>query len=459
MIRLGFGARLIAIFVTSLVVLQLLAVVAFMLQRSRATEGGLRLPLPDQAAALVELLEQMPKEQWPRLMRAANSSDLSVRIAETRPAAPGPAWYEAPVIDFIVRRYLSALGDRDVRVRVEPSTVWLEGPLRFLAWVSPGAVEIEVGLKSGETLIVSAGGLLSLSVFGLPPGFWAGILGFLVAGLALYLLRREARPLLDLAAAVDRVQVSADSRPIPDVPSSAPEIRLLIGAFNRLRERIAEMLRSRMALVGGISHDLRTYVTRLRLRADLIPDPVERDKAVADLEDMSRLLDDSLLAFKAGSPVRVEELVEVIPLLEREVSDRRLGGAEVTLTVPDEATDAHVLGDALALRRMVANITDNAVIYGREARISAVVDAHQLVIHIDDRGPGIRPADREALMQPFVRLEQSRNRRTGGAGLGLAIARSVAEAHGGSLTIGDAPGSGARVSIALPLYDGRSGTP
>jgi len=121
MIRLGFGARLVVIFATSLVALQLLGVAAFMLQRSRATEGGLRLPLPDQAAALVELIESLPKDQWPKLLRAANSADLSVHIADTRPQSREPAWHEAPIIDFILRRYLSALGDRDVRVRVEPS--------------------------------------------------------------------------------------------------------------------------------------------------------------------------------------------------------------------------------------------------------------------------------------------------------------------------------------------------
>jgi hypothetical protein len=199
MIRLGFGARLFVIFATSLVALQLLAVAVYMLQRSRATEGGLRLPLPDQAAALVELIETLPKDQWPKVLRAANSADLSVRIANQRPSSRDPAWHEAPIVDFILRRYLSAFGDREVRVRVEPSSEFLQGPLKALAWVSPGSVEIEVGLKGGETLIVSAGGVLSLSVLGLPPGFWAGILGLGIAAVALYLLRREARPIRRLA--------------------------------------------------------------------------------------------------------------------------------------------------------------------------------------------------------------------------------------------------------------------
>lgn len=452
MIRLGFGARLFAIFVTSLVALQSLAVVGYMLQRSRATEGGIRLPLPDQAAALVELLEAMPKERWPTLLRAANGADLSVRIAETRPASREPAWYEAPVVDLILRRYLAALGDREIRVRVEPSSELLAGPLKALAWVSPGAVEIEVGLKSGETLIVAAGGVLSLSVLGLPPGFWAGIVGLLVAGVALVLLRREARPLRDLALAVDSVSLGPEAPAVPDAPRSAPEIRALIGAFNRLTARITGLLRSRMALVGGISHDLRTYATRLRLRAELIPDPAEREKAIQDLEDMNRLLDDSLLAYQTGAAARGEELIDVAPILAREAEDRRLAGASVALDISAGARAAQVLGDAVSLRRLIANLTENAIAYGREARISAKARDGSLIVTVDDSGPGIRPEDREAVLEPFVRLEGSRNRRTGGAGLGLAIARNAAEAFGGRLTLSEAPGGGTRATAELPLF-------
>lgn len=452
MIRLGFGARLFVIFATSLVALQLLAVAVYMQQRSRATEGGLRLPLPDQAAALVELIESMPKEQWPKLLRAANSADLSVHIADTRPSTREPALHEAPIVDFILRRYLGTLRDRDVRVRVEPSNEFLQGPLKALAWVSPGSVEIEVGLNSGETLVISAGGVLSLSVLGLPPGFLAGVLGVGIAGVALYLLRREARPIQELAEAVDNAPLGDEAPVIADAPRGAPEIRALIGAFNRLTERIAGLLRARMALVGGISHDLRTYVTRLRLRADLIADGAERQKAIDDLDEMSRLLDDSLLAFRSGAPVHNEELVDVGALLAREVEDRRRAGAAAALALSQEAARAEVLGDAVALRRLFANLIDNAIAYGREAHISAGAEQDALVVTIDDKGPGIRAEDRAAMMEPFVRQDASRSRRTGGAGLGLAVARAVAESHGGKLDLADAPGGGLRATVRLPLF-------
>jgi signal transduction histidine kinase len=450
--RLGFAARLFIIFVTSLAALQVLAVAAFFLQRSRDTDTGLRMPLPDQAAALVELLESMPKEQWPLVVRATSSTDLRVRVADERPEGREAAWYEAPVVELILRRYLAALGGREVRVRVEPSSELFAGPMQALAWASPGAVEIEVGLKSGETLVVATGGLLHLSMLGFPPGFWAGVLGFAVAVVTILMVRREARPLRDLAEAVDRMSLPSRAEPIPELRRGAPEIRALIAAFNRLSERIAQLLKARMALIGGISHDLRTYATRLRLRAELIGDAGERAKAIHDLDDMKRLLDDSLLAIETGAPARAQELVDVAPILERELEDRQRAGAAVALAMSPAARRAQVIGDGLALRRLIANVTDNALAYGREAHIGAEVEGDGLVVRIDDKGPGISPEQREMVFEPFVRLEESRSRSTGGAGLGLAIARNVAETHGGRLTLETAPGGGTRAVVTLPLF-------
>ena len=453
MTRLGFAARLFIIFVTSLVALQVLGVATFYLQRSRDTDSALRMPLPDQAAALVELLESMPRSQWPVVLRATSSTDLRVRVANRPPEGREAAWYEAPVVELILRRYLAALGGREVRVRVEPSSELFSGPLQALAWTSPGAVEIEVGLKSGETLVVADRGYpASDACLASRPGFWAGLLGFAVAVVTVLMVRREARPLRDLAQAVDRMTLPGKADLIPDVPRGAPEFRALVGAFNRLSERIAQLLKARMALIGGISHDLRTYATRLRLRAELIGDPQERAKAIHDLDDMRRLLDDSLLAIEAGAPVRAQELIEIAPLLEREAEDRQRAGAAVVLSVSPAAQAAQLIGDALALRRLLANVTDNGLAYGREARIGADVEGDDLVILVDDKGPGISLEQRDMVFEPFVRLEELRSRSTGGAGLGLAIARNVAETHGGQLTLETAPGGGTRAVIRLPLF-------
>jgi signal transduction histidine kinase len=266
-------------------------------------------------------------------------------------------------------------------------------------------------------LVVDAMTYPVANIFGLPVGFVAALTSAVIGLLALLALQREA-------------------------------------AFNRLQVRMSSLVRGRIAMLGGISHDVRTFLTRLRLRVDRIPDEQERERAIADIADMIRLLDDALLASRAGAGELPEELVDFAQVVRSEVEDRRATGKPVDLRVGAVPT-AVVLGDRLALRRIVANIIDNAVIYGKAAHLSVDTTAERVTLTVDDEGPGIPPEQRESILEPFVRLEDSRNRRTGGAGLGLAVARSLVEAHHGSISISDAPSGGARVTVRLELFVAR----
>jgi len=265
-------------------------------------------------------------------------------------------------------------------------------------------------------------------------------------------MQRETRPLARLAAAVDRVDLSADPPALPQARRSAPEIRAVISAFNRLQQRLGEMLRARMTLIGGIAHDVRTFATRLRLRVEQIPDPAEQQRAIADIDDMIRLLDDALLSSRAGAGGLSQEMVEIAALVRTEVDDRRAQGDTVEVVAEQDCRDVVVLGDRLALRRVIANLLDNAIKYGRVAHVGLGLGRDTVVVSVDDDGPGIPAGRRQAMLEPFNRLETSRNRATGGAGLGLAVARSLVEAHGGSIEIATAPSGGARVSVELPVF-------
>jgi signal transduction histidine kinase len=207
-----------------------------------------------------------------------------------------------------------------------------------------------------------------------------------------------------------------------------------------------------MAMLGGISHDVRTFATRLRLRVDHIPEGVDRERAIADIADMIRLLDDALLASRAGAGELAEELVEFDQVVRDEVDDRRAEDAAVDLQASTQGGEILVLGDRLALRRVVANLIDNALQYGRVAHVRIAADERTILLTVADEGAGIPPEQREAMLEPFVRLETSRNRRTGGAGLGLAVVRNLVEAHGGVVKIDDAPSGGARFTVSLPLF-------
>ncbi|WP_371740178.1 sensor histidine kinase [Bradyrhizobium sp. CCBAU 51765] len=183
-----------------------------------------------------------------------------------------------------------------------------------------------------------------------------------------------------------------------------------------------------MALLGGISHDVRSFATRLRLSVDCIPEATERDRAVNGIADMIRLLDDSLLASRAGAGELEEELLEFDEIVRSEVLDRRAAGAAIDLRVGPGVEGSNILGDRLACRRIVANLADNALKYGYVAHLAMEREAHFVLLMVDDEGPGIPLSQRDILLEPFVRLEQSRNRCTGGAGLGLAVVRSLVEA-------------------------------
>jgi signal transduction histidine kinase len=267
------------------------------------------------------------------------------------------------------------------------------------------------------------------AIFGLPRGFWAGVLGFGVAILAILVVRREARPLRRLADAADGLYLSWQ-QPIADSPGSAPEIRAVISAFNRKQERIAGLIRSRLELAGAFSHDVRTYATRLRLRAELIGDKAERVRAVRDIEDMIRLVDDALPAIQERpAEAAEEELVDVAELVAEEIGEQQRAGAKACFAAPPVRGGALVLGSATGLRRVFRNLIANAIAYGGEARAAAVTDGDTVRVTVEDSGPGIQPERRTKVMQPFVCMESSRSRRTGGAGLGLAIAKKITEAQ------------------------------
>jgi signal transduction histidine kinase len=451
--RLSLATRLGLIVMLSLVVVWLGSIA--LRYMTRAQDGGDARPLPGQVTALVELLERTPADQQPLVLRAVASESFSAQLDTGLAIGPTERQRVALAASHALRRYLEPLGGRPVGV-----VVWHEPgqPPARTSFVRPVSMELRIGLATGQTLQVRARGVPLSTVLGLPLGFISGLFGTLVGLLALIAMHRETQPLARLAAAVDGMDPAAAAPvPLPPVRRGAPEIRALMAAFHRLQQRLALLLRARMAMLGGISHDVRSFATRLRLRVEHIADAGERERAVADIADMIRLLDDALLASRAGAGELAEELVELDKLVQAEVDDRRALGADVQWQAPpqpphDASAAAWVLGDRLALRRVVANLIDNALEHGRCARVAVQAIGSDVVLTVDDRGPGIPPEQREAMLEPFVRLEGSRSRRTGGAGLGLAVVRSLVEAHRGRVGITDAPGGGARLTVHLPAF-------
>jgi signal transduction histidine kinase len=446
-LRMTFAARIGLIVVVGLGMAWISTIALYYIARAHTAESN-TLPVPGHIAALVELIERTPSEERKLVLRVASSETFAARIDAGANTGTTAQRILPRLNQRAIESSLQALGGRPVSVNFADT-----GERRGLfSRLVPPTVDVRVGLRTGDTLVIEVGNALLLGPLGLPVGFGAGIFGTLIALLALLVMHRETKPLARLAEAVDRVDLSLDPVALPEARRSAPEIRSLIDAFNRLQSRLGELLRSRMAMLGGISHDVRTYATRLRLRAEKINDEAERDRAIADINDMILLLDDALLASRAGAGELAEEMVEIDDIIRAEVADRRSGGARIDYQGGHWEQVPIVLGDRLALRRVVANLADNAIKYGGSAHLRSMIVGKDFLLTVDDEGAGIPPEHRQAMLEPFSRLETSRSRGTGGAGLGLAIARGLTEAHGGALSIQQAPSGGARISVRLPLF-------
>lgn len=439
--RLGFAGRLFAIVFLSLLALWLVG--AGWAYYSRST-GRPRtfLPFPRQIAAIVALLDTTAAEHRDAVLAAVNSDVLTVRLAKSPPVRASDQ-SRKPGLEWLVTLPDERLRGRDIQASIGEAPIADKLPLGISLPAFGRSLNLSVSLNSGEYVVFEARGEISRRLFGLPPGFWIGILGALIGIAAIVAIAREAKPLAELANAVARF--GDEGTPISLKARGAPDIVKLIEAINDMQNRISALVKGRTMFFGAVSHDLKTYITRLRLRAETIDGEDQRTRAVRDLDEMTTLIDDALAVARSSIVSERHEIVHLVALLSDEIERRQ--GEPITLLFPESNTDLKVSGDFLALRRLFTNLIDNALRFGKICQISLDRTRDITVIHVDDNGPGIPEAERLAVLEPFYRLETSRNRATGGSGLGLAIAREIVVAHNGAIAIETSPLGGARVSV------------
>jgi signal transduction histidine kinase len=271
-------------------------------------------------------------------------------------------------------------------------------------------------------------------------GLLAGLsaLGWLIA-------RAISRPLRELATAASRAHAGA---PLAALPSRAPrEVAQLGEALSAMHGRLASHAQGRTAMLAAIAHDLGTPLSRLAFWVEQLPDDA-RARAESDVDEMRAMIAAAIGYARDEMHMRADARVDLGSLLDSLVEDMAVAGVPVTINPGPRAV---VRGDPAALRRMFANLIDNAARYGAGGAVDWSVTNDIATIHVDDRGPGIDPAQAEWLFEPFVRGDPSRNRATGGSGLGLAIARSIAQRHGGDATLANRAEGGARATVTLPI--------
>ncbi|UAK23472.1 ATP-binding protein [Sphingomonas nostoxanthinifaciens] len=273
---------------------------------------------------------------------------------------------------------------------------------------------------------------------------WFAIGALALVPIAWLFARAISRQIGRFAEAADRVGADAQAPAVAEW--GAAELRVAARALNRMQERLAEHVSERTAMIGAIAHDLRTPLARIAFRVEGAPEPT-REKVLADVAQMQAMISATIGFVRStqerGSLVPVDLAGLVTAIVEQ---DRDLGRA----VTPGEIDAATVLGDPLSLERLIQNLIDNGLAYGGAVDASLIADATTVTLRIADRGPGLAPDLLERVFQPFVRGDPSRNRDTGGIGLGLTIARTIAKEHGGSVTLANRPGGGLEALVRLP---------
>jgi signal transduction histidine kinase len=269
--------------------------------------------------------------------------------------------------------------------------------------------------------------------------------------LTLWAVRRLTAPVRVLAEAAEALGRDVNAAPLPE--DGPTEVAVAAVAFNTMAARIRRFVQDRTELLTAIGHDLRTPITRLKLRAEFVEDDEQRAKILADLEELEAMVS-ATLAFgrdaRTTEPVSPLDLAELLRTILDEAGDARPDMVDkLTFEGPAHLT---VHARSLALKRVFVNLVTNAVNYGGSAAVRLVDrDERMVVVEVEDAGPGIPPGDLERVFEPFHRGEPSRNRETGGVGLGLPIARNIMRAHGGDVTLSNRPTGGAKATVTLPV--------
>jgi two-component system osmolarity sensor histidine kinase EnvZ len=425
-----FG-RAVAIIVLPLILVQVVAIVVFYDRVWETVTRRLTQALAGEIAMTIENWQRAatPADRAATLATAAGALGLYIELREGQSLAGEVTDDGSGILE---RRLAQALRERVGR------------PFSFDVWQQPRNVVIDVQLDGAvmsvtvarERVFTTTAYVMILWMVG------ASIVFFTVASI---FMRNQVRPIRKLAQAAEDFGKGRDVEGYR--PGGATEVRQAGAAFVVMRERLRRFLQQRTEMLAGISHDLRTPLTRMKLELALLDDGPSLQGLRADVADMERMVE-SYLAFVRGEGEEQPERIDLGRILEELVAEEQRDGHPVRLVTDGDLT---VSLRPQAIRRSIRNLLANATRYGARVELRAKRRERSIKILIDDDGPGIPSSAREDVFKPFYRLDASRNAATGGVGLGLTIARDVVRAHGGDIWLEDSPLGGLRARIKLPV--------
>lgn len=406
-------------------------------------------------ASLTQLVQEAPREWRDRIVAALSEQTFRVTLSTQPPGiAPGAATNTASqIVSDYLREQMPGLSSQPPRVAVAapigpPFGGFHQGMGHGPMMHGLGGfrdLQVAMPLADGQWLIFATALPDSGPAFSGQFLISMTVMALIILGATIWAVRRITTPLLSLAAAAERLGRDVTAQPLPE--SGTTETRRASRAFNDMQVRLRNLIDNRTRLLAAISHDLRTPLTLLRLRTENVADAKERDKMLATIAEMDSMIEATLKFSRDEATNEPQRATDIVALVQGIVDSIRDAGLSATMT---PATSIVTACRPHALSRALSNLIDNAIKYGKTAHVAISATPQAIEITVDDEGIGIPESELKRVFEPFYRVEQSRSSETGGVGLGLAIALSAVQAHGGELNLENRPVGGLRARIRLP---------
>lgn len=430
----GLYARALIIIIAPIVVLEGVIAFVFMERHWQNVTRRLSETTARDIAALIDIYDGSPATKYDDIIRVARERlNLSMQIM---PPGDLPEARPKPFFDLLDRAlsreisrhvqrpfWIDTVGQsRHVEIRVQHA----DSILRFLA------VRTQTYASNSHIFLL-----------------WMVGSSVILLTVAILFLRNQIRPILRLAEAADAF---GKGRPVTDdlQPRGAREVRQASAAFLEMRDRIRQHVDQRTTMLAGVSHDLRTVLTRFKLELAFLGEGPDVQSLKADVDEMQHMLED-YLAFARGDGGEEAKLTNLTELLEEIYEEAQVYGTTIELKFRKRRGDVVLPLKRQAFKRAITNLVSNAVRYGDLIVIRVATEGQWLRIEVDDNGPGIPASERANVFKPFYRIDRARTQDDGNSGLGLAIARDIAKSHGGDVTLGDSSMGGLRAIISVPL--------
>ena len=450
----SLGGQLLAMLLLALAVTQGLGLLLLTDERNRAVRAALGLEAAGRAANVVLLLDDAPADLRASILRAADSPLVRFEVG-SEPKAP----HNSADADFILRQIRQIIGQPEREVRADVHALEVK-PFPIPDGMPTAMRPMHEAMMAGRTdpiemtlsIRLAEGDWLNVRTMFHRPGPQLSpqallpllLMAVAVALVAWWTARRVVGPMRALAVGADRLGRGLDTEPLPMRGPS--EVRETTQAFNRMKDRLTRFVNERTKMLAALSHDLRSPLTAMRLRIEMLDETEDSSRLKALVEEMEAMVEATLEFARGVARAEPPAEVDLAALLGNLVGDVGADRASLALSEP-----LFAIIRPQALNRALRNLIDNAVRYGGAANVTLTQEPMTAVISIADKGPGLPDDQLEAVFEPFVRFEPSRSRDTGGVGLGLAITRTILQAHGGSVILSNLPEGGLEAVVRLPI--------